>query len=86
MRGGVSVAAGVVEDEVFEEHEVTLEGEAGAAVGEVCAGAPAVADGAGGEELVEAGEGILGSGERRGEGVPGERLGQAVNHCRRCID
>ncbi len=81
LGGGVPVAPGVVEDEVFEEHEVALKGKAGAGVGEGSAGAPALADGAGGEALVETGEGVLGSGERRGEGGPGERLGQAINHC-----
>ncbi len=55
----------IVKDEVFEKHEVALEGEAGAGVGEVSAGgAPALADGAAGKALIEAGEGVFGCGKR----------------------
>jgi hypothetical protein len=85
LRGGVAVATGVVEDEILEEDEIALEGEAGAGVGEGGAGGPAVADGAGGEELIETSKSVLGGGQRRGEGGPGEWLEQAVNHCLSCI-
>ena len=56
-----------MEHQVFEVDEFAVEPQAGAGIGEVGARDPAVADRAFGQPLVEAGERVLGGGERAGE-------------------
>ena len=64
MGRGADVHVGVVEHEVVEVDQLTVEPQAGRGVGEVGAGDKAVADRALGEPLVEPGERIFGGGER----------------------
>ena len=76
MGRGADVHVGVVEHEVVEVDQLAVEPQAGRGVGEVGAGDPTVADRAFGEPFVEAGEGILGGGERAGEFCPRQRIGE----------
>lgn len=75
---GADVHAGVVEDKVVEVDEFAVEPQTGAGVGEVHPADRAVAYWAFGQPLVEAGERILGGGERPGELGPGQRFGDLV--------
>ena len=65
--GRAQIHFGVVEDEVFEVDEFAGEPEAGAGVVKMRAGAKTVAQGAGAQALVEAGEGVLGGDDGRHE-------------------
>ena len=78
MGGAADIHAGVVENQIFEVDEFAFEPQTGAGVGEVRPRDPAVADRAFGQPLVEAGERILGGGERAGELGPGQRIGDLV--------
>ena len=75
MGRGADVHVGVVEHEVVEVDQLTVEPQAGRGIGEVGARDPPLADRAFGQALVEAGERILGGGERAGELGPGQRIG-----------
>jgi hypothetical protein len=55
----------VVKHEIFERNQVAVEPQTGAAVGKMGPGTPARLDRAGAQPLIEAGEAILGGGERR---------------------
>ena len=61
---GADVHAGVVEDEVVQRHELALGPEGGAGLGAIGSGEDAGADGRGAQPLVEAGESVVGGGER----------------------
>ncbi len=78
MGRGADVHLGVVENEVLEVDKLTFEPQSGTGVGEVRPCDPAVTDGAFGEALVEAGERVLGGGERPGNGRPGQRIRDLV--------
>ena len=78
MGGGADVHVGVVQHEVFEVDELACEVQTGTGVGVMGAGGPAVANGAGGETLVEPCERILGGRERRGELRPWQWIGDMV--------
>ena len=66
--GRAKIHFGVVENEVFEVDEFAGEPEAGAGVVKMRAGVKTVAQGAGAQALVEAGEGVLGGDDSRHEG------------------
>ena len=85
MGRGADVHVGVVEHEVVEVDQLTVEPQAGRGVGEVGAGDKPVADRAFGEPLVEAGERILGGGERAGEFWPRQRIGELGAGCKALI-
>ena len=70
--GGASVEAGVVENQILELDERAVEEEARHGFGEAIPRAPAVADRASRDALVETGERVFGSSERRREAGPGE--------------
>ncbi len=54
----------VVENQIFERNQVAVEPETGAAVGKMGPGDPAVSNRAAAQPFIEAGEAILGGGER----------------------
>ena len=54
----------VVQHEIFERNQVAVEPQAGAAVGKMGPGDPARLDRAAAQPFIEAGEAILGGGER----------------------
>jgi len=64
-RGGARIEAGVVENQILELDERAIEEEARHGFGEAIPRAPAVADRAPRDALVETGERILGRGECR---------------------
>ena len=76
MGRGADVHVGVVEHEVVEVDQLAVQPQAGSGVGEMGAGDKTGADRAFGEALVEAGERILGGGERAGEFCPRQRIGE----------
>ena len=84
MGWGVEIHLGIVQDEVFRMDEVASKPQRGAGVGKVRAGEKTVADGAGAQPFVEAGEGVLGFGDREEEFGPIQRrgggLGCFANH------
>ena len=65
--GRAKIHFGVMEDEVFEVDEFAGEPQAGAGVVKMRAGVKTVAQGAGAQALVEAGEGVLGGDDSRHE-------------------
>ena len=71
VAGRAYVHAGIVEDEVLEVDELALEAQRRAGVGEMPAADEALPHRAFGHSLVEAGEGVLGMGQRGRDGVPG---------------
>ena len=76
MGRGADVHVGVVEHEVVEVDQFAVEPQAGRGIGEVGARDPPLADRAFGEPLIEAGERVLGGGERAGEFCPRQRIGE----------
>ena len=75
MGRGADVHVGVVEHEVVEVDQLTVQPQAGRGIGKMGASDPTGADRAFGEAFVEPGEGILGGGERAGELRPRQRIG-----------
>ena len=73
---GVDVPMRVAAPEVFERNQVAVEPQAGAAVGKMGPGTPAGLDRAAAQPFIEAGEAILGGGERSRQSGPGERVGE----------
>ena len=73
---GMDVPMRVVENEVFERNQVAVEPQTGAAVGKMGPGDPALSDRAAAQPFIEAGEAILGGGERSRQSGPGERVGE----------
>ena len=74
----VDVPMRVVENQIFERNHVAVEPQTGAAVGKMGPGDPALSDRAAAQPLIEAGEAILGGGERSRQGGPGERIGERI--------
>jgi hypothetical protein len=84
--GNTQIALGVVQDEVLGGDELAGEPEAGAGVGEIQSRQDAVADRAGAQAFVEAGDGVGGVTQVDGEGVPRNGLCDAIwggfsRHC-----
>ncbi len=73
--GRALVHLGVVQDKVFEMHQLALEPQAGAGVQEMRPADPPLPDRACAEALVEARQGVLGGRERARERRPGQRTG-----------
>ena len=74
----VDVPMRVVEHEIFERNQVAVEPQTGAAVGKMGPGDPAFSDRAAAQPFIEAGERILGGGERSRQSGPGERIGERI--------
>jgi len=74
MRRRAQIHLDIVQDEVFQVDELAGEPQAGAGVMKMGAGAKTVANRAGAQSFVEAGEGVLGLGDRDQEfGVAKDR-------------